>query len=305
MSTSKLGNTHYFIFQHRDLLWSWSISQETLENHKHKVLPHSEKNKQLGIDKITNAFTEYNSEDMEMKVYNGCIEHAFAMKGDITKGDERVHWLFITNGEKGRFLELDELEDAKLQVSYLSKSFKDSDLPNIDLITKWKDYSDEIENDEDSTEDEKGKVFGIFRKILHLEVMQHMIRVAAHNVKSDKLTDERDVYLFNDVFNNTAFHLNKIGNNKILRDDMLSLGAKELHQSISESCDVTFRLGGELYGDNSLGKHLHYTFYTTLDREQRDIVRKDTKLFRLTNDIIDNPTDNMHNIVKILKKLKK
>jgi hypothetical protein len=305
MSKSKLGNKHYFIFQHRDLLWSWSISNEELENHKHKVLPHSEKNKQLGVDKITNAFSDYYSDDMEMKVYNGCIEHAFALKGDITQKDERVHWLFISNGEKGRFLELDELEERNFQISYLSNSFGDDKLPNVELLSKWIQYEEAVDEDDETTDDEKGSVYGVRKTILHLEVLQRMLRECeAHLTEGlDKLTDERDVFLFNDCFNNTMYHINKVAQSKQLKKDMDSLGAEELHTSLVKSCESTFKLSSEVYGDKSLYKHIQFSWFVTLDRKKRNIVRNDVDLLDMSVDIINDAQPNMEKMVTILKEI--
>jgi hypothetical protein len=293
---SKLDNKHYFIFQHRDLVWSWSISNEELVEHKSKILPLIQKDKQSGINKIVNSFNDYDSDQFEMKVYNGCIEHSFCMKGDITEREERIHWLYIGNGEKGKFLELDELEDKELQLSYLSKSFLDSEIPNIDLISKWSNVVEEFENHTDTTEKENRIVNNILRTILHIDVLNTMLMTVGSFIKEDKIKDKRDEFMFNEIFNLNTHHIRKILQNKELSIDFNEIGYSKLLQSLETVVQSIDKLEKELYESMTLQNYIKYSFFNSWDRNIRLKLRDNKKMFSILGGVINNPMSNLNQI---------
>lgn len=289
--SSQLQNTHYFIFQHRDLVWSWSITQEKLEQHKHKVLPHSEGDKLLGINKIVNAFNDYDGKDMEMLVYNGCIEHAFAMKGDITQLDARVHWLYISNGEKGKWMELEELEDKNLQLSYLSKSFEDKEIPNIGLISSFRDISNDTLTDDDVSEEDKEDIEFVFRTLLHNDILNVINSTVCGGLKKGNITDKRDVYLYDEIFNLTEFHITRMIKNKRFEKVMNKIGADKLYTKMKETPNRIVEKAIELYGGESVNKHMGYVLFESQDRDMRLKLRGNKKVFTKLQKIVDKPMD--------------
>ena len=299
--SSQLQNTHYFIFQHRDLVWSWKVNGSELEKHKSKVLPKSEKDKMLGINKIVNAFSTYDSKDMETYVMNGCIEHAFAMKGDITQLDARVHWLFISNGEKGKWLELEELEDKNLQLSYLSKSFVDSEIPNIGLINSFKDMVDLSLNDNELTEEDKDDLYFVFRTMLHNDILNVMLNTTGGGLKSvPKDADKRDIYLYNEVFNLSQFHIQRMVANKTFERVMLKIGADKILNQMVQSQSKIIKKSEQLYGSECFSKHFSYTYYESQDRDTRLELRGNKKVYSKLQKLISNHSMGVEDIKEVI-----
>jgi len=303
MSTSKFDGNHHFIFQHRDLVWMWHVSNEQLMEHKNKVLPKVEKRKWCGIDKITNAFTDYDNKEFELDVVNGCIEHAFAMKGDITLNDERVHWLYISNGENGRFLEMDELEDKKFQISYLSKSFKDEELPNLNTIISWGDAYEECENNDNFGKERSDKVYGMYRTLFLCDVLRHVLRDAGIEVSQKTLTDKRDVFVYNELFNNTQFHINQLVKNEMFKSVCEEFECEKMHKSLIEMTKKNMEFAIKVYKGDTLFKHIEFSFYNTFDRDMRMKIRSDKQCLKYAKQIISNPEDNADTITKLFQKL--
>lgn len=302
MVNSKLGETHYFVFQHRDLVWSFSIENEKLEQHKEEILKIVEGEKTHGLNKIINGMREkFDTNEIETIVFNGCIQHAFSRRGDITKGNERVHWLYLSCGERGKFMEIDELEKEGYQFSFLSKSFTDKEIPNIDSLVKWKKF---YQHCEEMKDEETGKFYDVFRTLLHSDILMVSMKMVGSRIKKGDLKDKRDEYLFNEIFNVNNFQIVRWLRDKEFRSTLKEVGADEFVESLDVACNNVLDTAMELYGSEQLYKHISFAFYNGFSRSERVLLSSDKKMVKTLQKIVRNPKESIDDLGVVIKFLK-
>lgn len=203
---SKSNTTRkHLIFQYRDLLWYFNVTENDFSQMKEKW-GEVDKNNWEGLQIISNSFKDYFEKDFESNVRYGLTYH-FYKQGYFQKQENDIFWLGMTCGKDGLYKELHELQKGN-PFSFMSWGKELKKITNQHEVINWNyDYFKE------QTEEGKKKyVLQILKNLVYIPVLYLNTGTFLESLKS-KSVEGKDKELFEELLYQSLFHLYS------LRDD--------------------------------------------------------------------------------------
>jgi len=195
----------HLIFQHRDLLWYYNVTDKDFSQMKEKW-GEVDKSNFDGLQTISKSFKDYFGKDFESNVRYG-LTHHFYHRGYFENQKNDIFWLGLTCGKDGLYKELHELEKGN-PFSFMSWGKELKKISNQYELINWSyDYFKQQTED-----DVKKYVLQILKNLVSIPVLYLNTGTFLESLKS-KSVKGKDKELLEELLYQSMFHLHS------MRDD--------------------------------------------------------------------------------------